>query len=299
MRIHRHPSHNTIIETLLGGFDNWDSEYFIHIAQHGYTSLQTNAFFPLYPTLMWLVGKTLLFLFNIALSDRSLFLFSGVLINFIAFPMSALALYTLTVLLTNNYQLSFFSGLFFCFNPASVFMSAVYTETLFALFTFVGFCLLTSKWYNFASVLFALASATRSNGITLAAFIAYCQLIELYHVWQKNKSWLELTPLLLKKALMTMVQCFVVVVPFIIFQFYGYWQYCIQSSDVKDHYSWCYRRFPMPYSYIQEHYWNVGFLRYFHLKQIPNFLLALPMILTSVLVLWHYFRGKHFIFPEA
>ena len=44
---------------------------------------------------------------------------------------------------------------------------------------------------------------------------------------------------------------------------------------------WCDKLIPLPYSYIQDSYWNVRLLRYFELKQIPNFLLAAPMILLS------------------
>ena len=77
MRVHRHPDHDWITETLLGGFDNWDSEYYIYIAQHGYTFLQSMAFFPLYPMLMWLVGRVALFPLNFLLASRSLFLIAG------------------------------------------------------------------------------------------------------------------------------------------------------------------------------------------------------------------------------
>ena len=47
------------------------------------------------------------------------------------------------------------------------------------------------------------------------------------------------------------------------------------SLPVSD---WCHGRMPMPYGYIQDKYWNVGFLRYFELRQIPNFIIAAPVI---------------------
>ena len=130
MRVHRHPPHDMLTDTLLGGFDNWDSEYYIYIAQHGYTFLQSMAFFPLYPWLMWLVGRVLLFPLNFVLADRSLFLLAGTLINCSVFPLAATALYLLTLLQTDNQRLSIVTVLLFCVNPASVFMSAVYTESL-------------------------------------------------------------------------------------------------------------------------------------------------------------------------
>ena len=48
---------------------------------------------------------------------------------------------------------------------------------------------------------------------------------------------------------------------------------------------------PMPYGYIQDKYWNVGFLRYFELRQIPNFIIAAPVI---YLVLSHSLRFIRF-----
>ena len=41
---------------------------------------------------------------------------------------------------------------------------------------------------------------------------------------------------------------------------------------------WCNDQIPLPYSYVQDHYWKVGLFRYFELKQVPNFILATPIL---------------------
>jgi GPI mannosyltransferase 2 len=46
---------------------------------------------------------------------------------------------------------------------------------------------------------------------------------------------------------------------------------------------WCHQTLPSLYSFVQRKYWNVGFLRYWELRQIPNFAMAAPPML---LLLW-------------
>lgn len=57
-----------------------------------------------------------------------------------------------------------YATIFFCFNPASIFYSAVYTESLFAAASFVGMLLVEKQSFWAGVFCFALAAAARSNG---------------------------------------------------------------------------------------------------------------------------------------
>lgn len=276
----RTPPHSTVAEVLFGGLDNWDAEYFIYIAEHGYEYEQTMAFFPLLPSTMWLASRTLFLPLTLFMPGRSVALVSGVAINIAAFVAAALALYELTMEIFQSRKLSLISVALFCVNPASVFMLAVYSEAVFTCLSLWGMVYVKRGCPARASALFALATATRSNGAVLCGYIGFYYLKELYEVLRRHPKAPQLC--LLKSfglVLLAVLQCCAVILPFVLFQYYGHISFC--GKDVNPS-PWCQWRVPLPYFYIQQHYWDVGFMRYYQWKQVPNFLLATPMFLLCL-----------------
>ena len=74
------------------------------------------------------------------------------------------------------------------------------------------------------------------------------------------------------------------------FQYYGYYTFCRDSSIPSP--EWCEYKLPMLYAYVQEHYWNQGLWRYWQMKQIPNFALAVPMTFVNIDCFHMYAFGK-------
>lgn len=80
------------------------------------------------------------------------------------------------------------------------------------------------------------------------------------------------------RTLLGMVIC---LAPYVTFQAYGYQQFCLQGEYSP---SWCHKRIPQLYGHVQEVYWENGLFSYWQLKQIPNFLLAAPILSFSFYV---------------
>lgn len=171
---------------------------------------------------------------------------------------------------------------------------------------------------------FGLGAIQRSNGILNLGFIFHEKLKHFFKFVMpdimakaRHLDSFLLAPLLLIAPVIYLIsligEILLSVTPFVMFQGYGYYKFCMVPDhnlpefivsyaeinglrlpgtaslkpvmDHKEH--WCNSSVPLAYSYIQDHYWNVGFLRYYQWKQIPNFLLAMPVVWV---ILTHAYR---------
>ncbi|KAG2182945.1 hypothetical protein INT44_005926 [Umbelopsis vinacea] len=268
---------NKLLYQFFSVFVRWDAFYYLHIAENGYVYEQEHAFFPMLPLLSRLVSDTVLSPFKYVIGDQYTLVLSGVLVSNISFVLAAGVLYKLSNnVFHGNETLAYLSALAFALSPASMFITSFYSESLFALLTFTGMLCVSRQQYIRASVVWGIASATRSNAVMYAGYIVYDLVVRNYIRHRSVKN--AIAGLTLAMGC-TMLVC----LGFITFQVYGYHLYCILDDR-----PWCQQTIPLMYPFVQKFYWGNGFLAYYELKQIPNFLLASPIIMISCYGIWSY-----------
>eukprot|EP00039_Didymoeca_costata_P020890 m.342767 g.342767 ORF g.342767 m.342767 type:complete len:482 (+) comp21816_c0_seq1:146-1591(+) len=306
--------------SLLQAFTRWDSARFLGIAEHGYQNEETFAFFPMFPFFIRTTKEVFLDKIAPTLAPPDSLVIAGLLVSNVSFLVAVATLYLFVrdVLHASDGFVSRCCYIF-CWNPASVFMVTVYTESSFAALTLVGLytwfmgarakSVLISWTYQLISgMLFMMATTLRSNGILNISVILWDGVLGILSICdtkEKSRSFIALRVIIL--VIKTTAWCVIVMIPYFWFQQYAEMRLCgtsashhtlfsfperslnadwIQSAslgvlsfDTIPHATWCEHRESISlYKYIQGNYWNVGFLRYYQIKQVPNFVLAAPII---------------------
>jgi phosphatidylinositol glycan class V len=236
---------------------------------------------------------------GIPLARDDLVLLSGFLISNTAFVISALVLYRLSIWALRNEDTAYRAAILFCLTPANPFFFALYTESIFALASFCGmyaaFAASTHvpgphrMFLKFlAALCFAGASYIRSNGIMLIGFFLYdAFLVTTQVIMDSRRSFWSKLSNFVAEAIQASLWSIIACAPFVNYLYSAYTSYCISETSRP----WCSKVPPNIYSFVQEQYWNVGFLRYFRIHQLPNFLLAAPVIVISVSTCAKYLKS--------
>ncbi|KAJ7350240.1 glycosyltransferase family 76 protein [Mycena albidolilacea] len=242
----------------------WDALHFAHIARRGYVYEHEWAFLPGLPFLLSLspLAPTLLSLVIAYDASSTMYRLSP---HHLGSPVLA-RLTTMLALLPSS--------------PVTLFL-APYSEPFFTYLSYKGMLYCAESRYSAAAVAFTLAATFRSNGFLLSGFLIWGLLVQPFLRRKPVRAFrLQMYP---SRTVLLSALPFV---PFIAHNYAAYLAFC-SATDAPE---WCARRLPLIYSFVQVRYWNNGFLRYWSLQQLPNFLIAAPPLLAISTFSIHHLR---------
>ena len=205
------------------GYGNWDAIYYNYLSENDYNYERFGAFFPFYPMILRYLTETMYPLLGHFGDFNTCIVISSAILNNVLFVVNAHLVITLSKLVMNTDETSNQAALLYAINPASVFFTVGYSESLFSFFVLLGLIIREkdSMWYF---VFFCLATAVRSNGLTLAGFILYDHLTFMIKSRQ----------VLLVNVICMAIQLTFTALPFFLFQSHIASLYC--SEDIKRKY---------------------------------------------------------------
>ena len=307
------------------------------------SSEQAHAFLPLLPLSIRYTANFLMqaMPLNILPSTYEATLaLSAVIINMVAFVIAAISLFDLTISIlkidaseekksntsectgddseASHHSLAMITAQLFCINPAGVFFTTAYSESIFAMLTFTGHaiiargqyyqCCLQNRiiqdpdgqkdhgsslcwWSNLYWIpptqLFMIASYARSNGTFSSIWLAIVGIARCCSCVTMNQSSIKCLSVLLFHGILASLVAY----PVHYHDQRGYKFHCLDTIQRP---SWCHhvgtgRTFSL-YAYVQRKHWNVGLFRYYEMKQVPNFILALPVLALSFVATTSWIR---------
>jgi phosphatidylinositol glycan class V len=181
--------------------------------------------------------------------------------------LSVIVLYrllTMTVGSRQNEQISFIGAVLHVLTPASLFLSAPYTEAMFSLLNFTGMLLYVQSKLKAQSrfssihedackmgsgIFFAAATLMRSNGLLSG-------LVLLYDVgkYLPRIVSMQLTVHDVRRIIVTCVAGCIVALGFVWPQYLAYTKFCTGDRSI-DGPPWCQRTVPSIFTWVQSRYW--------------------------------------------
>mmetsp|Transcript_7565 Transcript_7565/g.14101 ORF Transcript_7565/g.14101 Transcript_7565/m.14101 type:complete len:305 (-) Transcript_7565:604-1518(-) len=258
---------DTELGLALSSLCKWDSLYFIKISHDGYEYEKTTAFFPLYPLLIrWTAVVLKRFdLFDWVNIDE-MHLIAAYLISWCAFSLAVIYIRELSLVILKNARKANSATMLFLLSPAGVFFTAIYTESLFALLSVAGMfylwrhcALIDSEKHEqpayqvpaidrvYSTILFALATATRSNGSLLAIFPVYIFVHNVFVNLNRHGGKQHI----LLEAMSLSVSLLVHWMPSFAYLSYVGGKFC----SLEEPSDYCDNLFPNVYSFVQAKHW--------------------------------------------
>jgi phosphatidylinositol glycan class V len=195
------------------------------------------------------------------------YLVAGIVISNVCHLLSVLVLYRLlTVLLgpRQPHQLPFISSVLHILTPASLFLSAPYTEALFSLLNLTGMLFyaqsrvaaqnkspsIQEDLYKLSSGLFfGMATLVRSNGLLSGLILLWDVARYLPRVVSMRLAVHDV-----RRMTITCVSGVLIALGFVWPQVLAYTEFCSQNFKSQPP-LWCSNSFPSIYSWVQRHYW--------------------------------------------
>ncbi|KAL4729096.1 ER membrane glycoprotein subunit of the GPI transamidase complex-like protein [Fusarium chlamydosporum] len=254
----------------------WDALYFMHDAVKGKVYEQEWAFGIGMPAAVRSICRVL----NLQSWEPLV----AIAISHVSHLVAVLALYQLTIVLCNDRKLAYLASVVHILSPAGLFISAPYAESPFACLSFIGNLLYAISLKNSpdslkrniavvgAGLSYGVSCTLRSNGLfggVLFAVEAVKCLLAVLDGFTISKVLRLCAPI---------IGGLLVAIGFVAPQVLAWMRYCNGQGINGDQRPWCRNRIPSIYTFVQEEYWDVGFLKYWTPNQIPLFLLAAPML---------------------
>ncbi|GAB7327552.1 hypothetical protein MBLNU13_g11414t1 [Cladosporium sp. NU13] len=276
------------IERLTLRLTRWDALYFSTSSARGHLYEQEWAF-------SWFMSRLTAMLANVFSSSLHASpivrqALSGILTSHVSHLGAVTTLYSLVRRIIpaeqeRKQEVAFIAACLHTVSPAGLFLSAPYGESTFAFTTFLGIlCYVRAQeqhylpaqqshlpraaWVLLSGFSFALSTLFRSNGLLHGTIFLFDAITCLRNFFKApNASNLaHLTTIIVAGSF--------IAIGFALPQAIAYLHYCTPEPLRP----WCSHLPPSIYSWVQKHYWNVGFLSYWTPNNIPLFLIAAPML---------------------